>query len=80
MNKEDWPCWLEVGATFRDETGPKEMHTVYHVRAIVDDGQVVMRYWAKARWEYCIEPHAFFAVRAGNLTLIPPKEKAPGTG
>jgi hypothetical protein len=43
---------------------------LYHIRAIVDDEQVVLRYWAKRRWVYTIETMTYLEIcyKDGRLT------------
>lgn len=79
MTDGNMPDWVAAGVSFRDETGPKEFHTVYHVRAVVDGNQVVMRFWESSRrtWRYVVECDVWFAVRSANLVVT---QKAPGTG
>ncbi|RUW55591.1 hypothetical protein EOA32_00805 [Mesorhizobium sp. M1A.F.Ca.ET.072.01.1.1] len=54
------PDWVKPGASFLASHGGEP--TRFHVRAVVDDNQVVMRYWrpAKQRWQYIIECDIWF--------------------
>jgi hypothetical protein len=71
MVRVSFPDWVKVGAKFRDETGEKEFHDVYHVRGLVDE-VVVVRLWRreKRRWQYECLSRSFFEVRKNNLKLL----------
>lgn len=68
-----------VGDSFRLFYNAGNMHNrVIHVRAIVDDEYIVLRYWSKRRgyWIYQLEDVIFFHVNREHLTKI--KSKSNG--
>ena len=53
---------IQVGVSFQQRHGSKWRR--YHVRAIVDGDQAVLRYWhyGKQRWVYLVESDVHFKV------------------
>lgn len=66
MNEETLNNLLQVGKSIRVDFGHGSGKEVRHIRAIVDDDQIVYRVWSKfkQRWLYHVDSrYSFFLIR-----------------
>lgn len=73
MRKTELLELLQVGKTLRIDFGKDNPNNeVIHIRAIVDDDQVVFKTWNKhrQRWSYCVKWMYYFELllEDGHLT------------
>ncbi|MCV9963888.1 hypothetical protein OIU34_18590 [Pararhizobium sp. BT-229] len=69
----DLPEWVLPGTTFKLDMGENNYHTgrKFHVQGIVDGRAVIREWWpSKQRWNYTIEPPAYFDVNRDCITAV----------
>lgn len=66
------PVWVKAGVSFRDETGTRDVHSIWEVRAIVDDHVVMRRRTTQSGsgWMYVCEDDTYFEARIGVLRIV----------
>lgn len=75
MVEDEVRAMIVPGNKVRCWTGAKTDHPkseIWHIRAIVDETQVVFRWWRRGRgWQYLVESRLFFEMfhSAGLLSL-----------